>query len=102
MQVMQVQMGGGKRRRKNKLTFQCAAPSLNLFSIQSLNLLTALLRPGVELLPQVDDFDAKTLLAVRPLTVKIELSVQRHVLQTEATTVIPFTIITGNQRYVQG
>lgn len=34
-----------------------------------IHLLTILFCPGVQLLPQVDDFNAKTLLAVRPLQV---------------------------------
>lgn len=69
--------------------------------LQSLNLLTVLLRPGVQLLPQVDDFDAKTLLTVRPLQVTMEPSVQRHV-QAEVTNPLKhFAVLTVNQRYVR-
>lgn len=61
-------------------SFQCPVPSLTLVSIQSLNLLTILFYPGVKLLPQVDDFNAKTLLTVRPLQVVIKPFGQAHML----------------------
>lgn len=65
--LMMADAGISRQERNVEISFQCPAPSLKLFSIQSLNLLTILFCPGVKLLPQVDDFNAKTLLTVRPL-----------------------------------